>query len=102
MTQLWVSSGTLVAIALGVVISVVYVRYMWLALQRAVATRDDADVGEDRYRFGLVGAVIAVVGSAAAISAFGAAPALLYVGPALALLSAVVVCYCLRTEYSDD
>lgn len=101
MTQL-VSAGTLVTIALGLIIAFVYVRFMWLALQRAVRTRDEADVGEDRYRYGLVGAVIAVVGSAAAISAYGAAPALLYVGPGLALLSAVAVSYCLRAEYRDD
>jgi hypothetical protein len=42
------------------------------------------------------------VGSAAAISAYGAGPALLYVGPGLALLSAVAVSYCLRAEYRDD
>jgi hypothetical protein len=101
MTQL-VSVGTLITIVLGLVIAGVYVRFMWLALQRAVRTRDEVDIGEDRYRYGLLGAVIAVVGSAAAISLYGMGPALLYVGPGLALLSAVAVSYCLRAEYRDE
>jgi hypothetical protein len=46
--------------------------------------------------------VIAVVGSAGAISAFGLGPALLYLGPLLALLSAIAVARCLRTEYVDE
>jgi uncharacterized membrane protein SpoIIM required for sporulation len=102
MSPLWVSNSTLFTLLLGLVIAGVYLRFMWLALQRAVRTRDEPDVGTDRYRHGLVGAIIAVVGSAAAIGAYGAGPALLYVGPALALLSAVAVSYCLRAEYRDD
>lgn len=102
MAQLYVSPTTLLTIAVGLIIAVVYLRFMWLALQRAVRTRDDVDVGEDRYAHALFGALIAVVGSAAAIGAFGAAPILLYVGPVLALLSAVAVSYCLRAEYRDD
>lgn len=102
MSTIWSSSAFIITLVIGGVISAIYLRYMWLALQRAVETRDTPDVGADRYRHSLVGAVIAVVGSAAAISVFGAAPALLYLGPALALLSAIAVSYCLRTEYRDD
>jgi hypothetical protein len=65
-------------------------------------TRDEVDDGQDSYRHSLVGALIAVVGSALAISAFGLGPALLYLGPGLALLSAVAVARCLRTEYVDE
>jgi hypothetical protein len=74
---------------------------MWGALARAVTTRDHADTGEDRYRNSLAGALIAVIGSASAIAVYGAAPALLYVGPLLAFASAIAVAYCLRTEFED-
>jgi small-conductance mechanosensitive channel len=97
-----VSTGTLATIGLGLVIGAFYLRYMWGALQRAVRTRDEADVGQDRYRFGLVGAVIAVFGSIVAIAVYGAGPAFLYVGPGLALLSAVAVAFCLRQEHRDE
>lgn len=102
MSTIWSSSAFLVTLAIGAVISAIYLRYMWLALQRAVETRDAPDVGADRYRHSLIGAIIAVAGSAAAISAFGLGPAVLYLGPVLALLSAVAVSYCLRSEYTDD
>jgi hypothetical protein len=100
-TQL-VSTGTALTLAVGLVIAVVYARYMWGALSRAVRTRDEADTGQDRYQHSLFGALIAVTGSALAISAFGIGPALLYLGPGLALLSAVAVARCLRTEYVDE
>jgi hypothetical protein len=65
-------------------------------------TLDDADRGEDRYRFSLIGAVIAVIGSISAIAVYGAGPALLYVGPLLALASAVAVAYCLQRETVEE
>ena len=102
MPQQLVSPGTAATLLVGVLISVVYVRYMWGALGRAVRTRDDADTGQDRYRNSLIGALIAVFGSALAISALGLGPALLYLGPVLALLSAVAVARCLRSEYADE
>jgi hypothetical protein len=67
-----------------------------------VRTRDEADTGEDRHQHSLVGAFIAVAGSTLAISAFGLGPALLYLGPVLALLSAIAGARCLRTEYVDE
>jgi small-conductance mechanosensitive channel len=97
-----VSVGTAATLLVGSIIAVVYVRYMWGALARAVRTRDEADAGHDRYRHSLVGALIAVFGSALAISAFGVGPSLLYLGPALALFSAIAVARCLRTEYVDE
>ena len=102
MPQQLVSTGTAATLFVGLVISIVYVRYMWGALARAVRTKDDVDVGQDRYQHSLVGALIAVIGSALAISAFGLGPALLYLGPLLALLSAIAVARCLRTEYVDE
>lgn len=102
MSEQLVSPGTAITLLIGLAIASVYVRYMWGALSRAVRTRDDVDAGQDRYQHSLVGALIAVVGSALAITAFGFGPALLYLGPALALLSAVAVARCLRTEYVDE
>lgn len=102
MPEQLVSPGTAVTLLLGVLIAVVYVRYMWGALARAVRTRDEADTGHDRYQHSLIGALIAVFGSALAISALGFGPALLYLGPALALLSAIAVARCLRSEYADE
>jgi hypothetical protein len=101
MSDQLVSGGTIVTIIIGLVIGYSYLRYMWGALQRAVRTRDEADVGQDRYRFSLVGAIIAVLGSIGAITAYGFGPALLYVGPGLALASALAVSYCLREEYVE-
>jgi small-conductance mechanosensitive channel len=102
MPEQLVSPGTAVTLLLCVLIAVVYVRYMWGALARAVRTRDEADTGQDRYQHSLIGALIAVFGSALAISALGFGPALLYLGPALALLSAIAVARCLRSEYADE
>jgi small-conductance mechanosensitive channel len=102
MPEQLVSTGTALTLLVGVIISVVYVRYMWGALARAVRTRDEVDSGQDRYQHSLVGALIAVVGSALAISAFGLGPTLLYLGPGLALFSAIAVARCLRTEYVDE
>jgi hypothetical protein len=97
-----VSTGTVVTLVVGIAIAYVYLRYMWSALQRAVRTRDDPDLGEDRYRFSLVGAVVAVVGSITAIAVYGAGPALLNLGPLLVLGSSVAVAYCLRQEAAGD
>jgi small-conductance mechanosensitive channel len=102
MTELLVSSGTLATLIVGVAIAAVYLRYMWGALARAVRTRDEVDEGRDRYQHSLVGALLAVFGSALAITALGLGPTLLYVGPLLALLSAVAVARCLRSEYADQ
>jgi len=97
-----VSPGTAATLLVGVLIAAVYVRYMWGALSRAVRTRDEVDTGQDRYQHSLIGALIAVFGSALAITALGFGPTLLYLGPALALLSAVAVARCLRSEYADE
>lgn len=77
MPQQLVSPGTAATLLVGVLLSVVYVRYTWGALGRAVLTRDEVDSSEDRYRHSLIGALIAVFGSALAISAIGFGPALL-------------------------
>jgi hypothetical protein len=100
-TQL-VSSGTLVTIVIGLIIGAVYLRFMWAALQKAVRTRDDADTGKDQYHFSFAGAVISVVASSAAIAAYGLGGSLLYLGPLLALGSAVAVSWCLRREWVGE
>ncbi len=102
MSEELVSTGTVLTLVVGIAVGYVYLHYMWSALQRAVRTRDEPDLGEDRYRFSLVGAVVAVVGSITAIAVYGAGPALLYLGPLLALGSSVAVAYCLRQEAVGD
>jgi hypothetical protein len=102
MSTLWETPGFIVSVAIAVIVGVIYLRNMWLALRRAVDTRAELDAGTDQYRHSLGGAVIAVVGSASAIAAYGAGPALLYAGPVLAIASAVAVSYCLRVEYRDE
>ena len=88
-----VSTGTVLTLVVGLIVAVAYLRFMWASLQKAVATRDDTDSGEDRYHFSFAGALIAVVASSAAIAVYGLSPVFLYVGPALALLSAIAVAY---------
>jgi hypothetical protein len=102
MSEQLVSGGTLLTILIGLVISYFYLKHMWSALQKAVRTRDDADTGQDRFSRSMIGAIIAVIGSAAAITVYGAGPALLYAGPALALASAIAVAFCLREEALHD
>jgi hypothetical protein len=101
MSDQLVSTGTIITIAVGLVIGYAYLRFMWGSLQNAVQTRDETDAGQDRYHFSFIGAIIAVVASSAAIASYGLGPAFLYVGPLLALASGVAVTYCLRTEYID-
>ena len=61
MPNLFVSLATLVTILIGIVISIVYLRYMWLALQRVARTLDDPDNGEsDSFGYSFLGAIIAV------------------------------------------
>ena len=93
-----VSTGTTITIIVGLIIAAFYLRYMWAALQQTVQTRDEPDEGVDRYHFGLVGAVISIFASSAAIAAYGLGAAFLYAGPLLALLSAVAVARCLYQE----
>jgi hypothetical protein len=99
MSDQLVSTGTAITIVVGMVIGYAYLRFMWGSLQNAVQTRDETDGSQDRYHFSLIGAVISVVASSAAIASYGLGPPFLYVGPLLALASAVAVTYCLRTEY---
>lgn len=102
MTDQFVSSGTAITIAAGVVIAFFYVKHMWAALQKSVRIRNDPDEGrEDKYRYSLVGAVISVFLSYVAIAAYGLGPALLYLGPVLALVSPIAVTYCLYREALD-
>ena len=99
MSSTFVSTATLATVLVGAVIAYFYVRYMWAALQKAVRTRDEsAERQVDRYRYSLTGAVISVIVSAALIAFYGVGPALLHLGPVLALLSPIAVTYCLREE----
>jgi small-conductance mechanosensitive channel len=97
-----VSTGTAATIAVGAVVSFLYVRYMWAALRKSVRTRFDPDVGTDRFALSLGGAAISAVASAGAIAAYGLGPALLYLGPILALASPLAVAFCLRDEAIND
>ena len=99
MTSQFVSPGTLVTIAAGVVIAYFYVHFMWVALRKAVRTRNDVDEGTDKYRLSLVGAVISVIVSSIAIAVYGLGPVFLYLGPLASLASPIAVTYCLYQEY---
>ena len=99
MSSPFVSVGTVITLIVGLAVALAYLRYMWRSLQRAVETRDDTDSGQDRFHHSFAGALVAVVVSSAAIAAYGVSPAFLYLGPVLALLSAVAVAYCLRQEF---
>ena len=102
MPEQLVSAGTAATLFVGLIIGAAYVRYTWGALARAVRTRDELDGGQDRYQHSLIGAAIAVFGSALAIGIFGVGPDLLYLGPILALSSAIAVARCLRSEFVDE
>lgn len=102
MTQYVVSNATLATIVVGLIISAVYVRYMWLALQRAAETIDAPDDSQtDAFGHNFLGAVIAVVASALTIGLYGVAPQFLYLGILLALLSPVAVAYTFHRELRD-
>jgi hypothetical protein len=102
MANFYVSSATLVTIVIGAVISLFYLRYMWLVLQRVAVTLNDPDEGEsDRFGHSFLGAVVAVLGSALAISSYGYAPQFLYVGVLLALASPIAVAYTFYRELHD-
>lgn len=102
MSSPFVSPGTAATIAIGSVVSALYIRYMWAALRKSVRTRFDPDTGTDRFALSFGGAVISVVASASAIAAYGLGPALLYLGPVLALASPLAVAFCLRDEATAD
>lgn len=102
MPNVFVSVATVVTILIGIVISIVYLRYMWLALQRVARTLDDPDDGEsDSFGYSFFGAIIAVVASSLSIVAYGLAPQLLYIGVVLALGSPIAVAYTFRRELKD-
>ncbi len=102
MSSTIVSTGTVLTLVIGLGIAVAYLHFMWRALRGAIRTRDQPDGGRDRYARSFLGAIVAVVGSSAAVTAYGWGPALLYVGPALALLSAAAVTLCLREEANSS
>jgi cobalamin synthase len=98
----FVSLPTVITIVIGIAIAFVYLRYMWLALQRVARTLDDPDDGKsDGFGYSFVGAIIAVIASSLAIVAYGFAPQMLYIGVALALASPIAVAYTFRRELDD-
>jgi hypothetical protein len=102
MSDLFVSSATVVTIVIGIFITFFYLRYMWLVLQRVAQTLDDPDDGKsDGFGHSFIGAIIAVIASSLAIVAYGFAPQLLYVGIVLALASPIAVAYTFRRELND-
>jgi len=89
-------------IVVGLIISFFYLRYMWLALQRAIESNaKPEDPRPDRFGRSFIGAVIAVIVSSTAIAAYGRGPQWLYVGVVLALLSPAAVAYTLYRETQD-
>ena len=102
MLTIFVSPATIIALVIGIIITVVYLRYMWLVLQRVARTLDDPDDGKsDGFAHSFIGAIVAVVASSLAIVAYGLAPQFLYVGIALALASPIAVAYTFKRELDD-
>ncbi len=102
MSNLFVSSATVITILIGIVIAFFYLRYMWLVLQRVARTLDDPDDGKsDGFGHSFIGAIIAVIASSLAIAAYGFAPQLLYIGIVLALASPIAVAYTFRRELDE-
>jgi hypothetical protein len=102
MPNFFVSSATVITIVIGTIIAFVYLRYMWLTLQRTARTLDDPDDEEsDAFGFSFLGAIIAVVASSLSIVAYGLAPQLLYLGILLALASPIAVAYTFWRELND-
>jgi len=102
MSDFFVSPATAATMSVGVVIGFVYLRYMWLALRRASATRDDPDDGQaDAFAYSFVGAIFAVIASSLAIALYGYGPQFLYVGVLLALASPIAVSYAFYRELND-
>ena len=102
MSNLFVSSATVVTIGIGIVIAFFYLRSMWLVLQRVAKTLDDPDDGQsDGFGYSFVGAIIAVLASSLTIVAYGFAPQLLYSGVVLALASPIAVAYTFRRELDE-
>jgi hypothetical protein len=92
----WVALG---AVAIGALLTVLYVRGMYLVLHYASATYsisldrvDDADYSSSRERLLLsFGSVVLVVLSALIIASYGFGWQFLYIGPALSLLGPIVI-----------
>jgi small-conductance mechanosensitive channel len=102
MLTIFVSPATIIALVIGIIITVLYLRYMWLVLQRVARTLDDPDDGKsDGFAHSFIGAIVAVVASSLAIVAYGLAPQFLYVGIALALASPIAVAYTFKRELDD-
>jgi small-conductance mechanosensitive channel len=102
MPTIFVSPTTIIALVIGIIITVFYLRYMWLVLQRVARTLDDPDDGKsDGFAHSFIGAIVAVVASSLAIVAYGLAPQFLYVGIALALASPIAVAYTFKRELDD-
>jgi hypothetical protein len=102
MANSYVSAATAITIIVGAIISLFYLRYMWLALQRVAVTLNDPDEGQsDSFGHSFIGAIVAVLSSALAISSYGYAPQFLYVGVLLALASPIAVTYTFYRELND-
>ena len=102
MLTIFVSPTTIIALVIGIIITIFYLRYMWLVLQRVARTLDDPDDGKsDGFAHSFIGAIIAVVASSLAIVAYGLAPQFLYLGIVLALASPIAVAYTFKRELED-
>jgi fatty acid desaturase len=102
MSDLFVSPLTTATIVVGAVITIFYLRNMWLVLQRTAETLDEPeDKRPDAFAYSFVGAVVAVVASWLAIAAYGVSPIFLYVGVVLALASPIAVGYTFYRELRD-
>ena len=102
MSDLLVSPLTATTLVVGVLIAILYLRNMWLVLQRTADTLDEPEDGRsDAFAHSFLGAVVAVIASWLAIASYGLAPVFLYAGVGLALLSPIAVGYTFYRELRD-
>lgn len=102
-TQNPYSFETIVAAAIGAVITIFFLKGMYLVLTYASETYgledDDSDFDEEKENNALLwGAIAWVVGSAAVIASYGLGWGFLYIGPILCLLGPVVPIFAMNGD----
>ncbi|MEM9007286.1 MAG: hypothetical protein AAGE59_27645 [Cyanobacteria bacterium P01_F01_bin.86] len=97
------SPGTILFIVVGLVVSVLYIKAMLTVLNEAADSyREDEEESDGSYYAAPAwGAAIAGIVAAIVIWAYGISPALLYLGPVLAMASPIAILYCMAQDIKN-
>ena len=97
------SASTIFFIIVGLVVSVLYIKAMLTVLNEAADSyrEDEEDSDGSYYAAPAWGAAIAGIVAAIVIWAYGASPALLYLGPVLAMASPIAILYCMAQDIKN-